>query len=287
MLEILAIIVGVAIAVVGGFWAVVKALLPKWIDVEISKLTHSQNQEIKRLESRLDLDSTALSNSMHIASRIEDTYRIKVIDATSTLWEEFVRVKNEFAPLVAIESMLIEDEFVSAISDPNKKNEKISAVLKEYASFQRVAEKLTAGDEKMVTGMEIAFGTGTGANRLHETRIFVSEKLLRIFNCMVSVHGRLGFMVNQGIESGKGKAWQRDSVMEAIVLGIFPREVWEQVAKMQFGGLRTLIRLLEQQFVMEAKKSMRGFEELADSVSEVGRITQEEEARVRLGKDYL
>ena len=287
MLEILGIIFGVAMAVIGGIWAVFKVFLPKLMDAAISRIEHSQNQEIKHLESRLELHSTALFNSMNIASRIEDTYRIKAIEATSILWKEFLRIKNEFAPLIAIESMLTENEFVSAISGPNEENEKISFVLKEYSSFELVTEKIAGSDEKKTAGMEIAFGSGTRANRFDETRVFVSERLSRIFNCMVSVHGRLGFLISQGVESGKGKTWKGDPVMEEIVLGIFPREVWEQVAKMKFAGLRALIGLLEQQFVLEAKKSMRGFEELADSVSEVSQITHEEEARARLRRDYL
>ena len=287
MLEILGIIITVVMVVVGGIWAVLKVLLPKLMDAAISRIEHSQNQEIKHLESRLELHSTALFNSMNIASRIEDNYRTKAIDAISTLWKEFIRIKNEFAPVVAIESVATEKEFVSAISGSNEENEMISSVLKEYSSFELVTKKIAGSDEKKPTGMEIAFGSGTQANRLDETRVFVSERLFRIFNCMVSVHGRLGFLISQGVESGKGKTWKSDPVMEEIVLGIFPREVWEQVVKMKFAGLKALIGLLEQQFVLEAKKSMRGFEELADSVSEVSQITQEEEARARLRRDYL
>ena len=287
MFEFLAIIISVAVFIIGGIWAVLKVFLPKLVDVAISRIEHSQNQEIKHLESRLELHSTALLNSMNIASRIEDTYRIKAVESTSTLWKEFLRIKNEFAPLIAIESVTTEKEFVSAISGSNEENETISSVLKDYASFDLVTTKIAGSDEKKPAGLELAFASGTQANRFDETRVFVSERLFRTFNCMVSVYGRLGFLISQGAESDKGKTWKNDPVMQEIVLGIFPREVWEQAVKMKFSGLRTLVGLLEQQFVLEAKKSMRGFEELADSVSEVSQITQEEEARARLRRDYL
>ena len=287
MLEILGVIFGPTIAVIGGIWAAFKVFLPKLMDAAISRIEYSQNQEIKRLESRLELHSTALFNSMNIASRIEDVYRTKAIEATSVLWKEFLRIKNEFATLIAIESILTENEFVSAMSGSNEENEKISSVLREYSSFEIVTEKIVGSDEKQPVGAEIAFGSGTQANRFDETRVFVSERLLSIFNCMISVHGRLGFLISQGVKSGKGKTWKSDPIMKEIVLGIFPREVWEQLVKMKFAGLKALIGLLEQQFVLEAKKSMRGFEELADSVSEVSQITHEEEAKARLRRDYL
>lgn len=287
MIEILENIFIVAVVVISSLWTTFKLLAPKFLETVISRMEHSQNQELKYLESRLDLHSTSLLNSMQIASRVEDTYRIKSIEATSILWKEFLRIKNEFAALVAIESILTENEFISAISGQNEENEKMSSILEEYSSFELVTRKITGSDEKIPAGMEMAFFLGTTANRFAENRIFVSERLLGIYNCIVRVHGRLGYLISNGIESDKGKTWKSDPVMEEIVLGILPREAWEQVKKMEFGGLGSLIGLLEQQFVLEAKKGMRGFEELADSVSEVGQITHEEEARARLRRDCL
>lgn len=233
------------------------------------------------------MHSSSLLNSVHIANRIEDRYRLRTIDETSKLWKEFLRIKQEFSPLTALDSILTEDEFVSATSGAFDKNEKISFVIEEYHPFQNVTKKLTASNEKVSAGMELAVGSGTANNRLHETRLFVSEKLLMIYNCMVRVHGRLGFLVSQGIESGRGRTWKSDPVMEEIVLGIIRQEVWEQIKGMKFAGLRALVALLEQEFVLEAKKGMRGFEEFADSVSEVNQITQAEDARARLRRDYL
>ena len=287
MLETLEVISAVATAVIGGVLAVFLVLLPKLMDAAISRIEHSQNQEIKHLESRLELHSASLINSMNIASHIENTYRVKSIEATDILWKEFLRIKNEFAPLVAIDSILTENEFVSAISGSDEENEKISSVLKEYSSFDLVTAKIAGSNGKNPAGMEIAFGSGTAANKCDETCVFVSERLSTIFRCMVRVHGRLGLLISQGIEAGKGKTWKSDPVLQEIVLGIFPREVWDQVAKMKFSGLRALVALLEQQFVLEAKKSMRGFEELAESVSEVSQITHEEGVRARLREDYL
>ena len=103
---------------------------------------------------------------------------------------------------------------------------------------------------------------------------------------MVGVHGRLGFLVSQGIESGNTASWKSDSLMENIVLGVLTRETWEQVRSMKFAGLKALIGLLEQQFIIEARKNMRGIDELAESVAEVSQITQEE-AKARLRRDYL
>lgn len=287
MPEILEIILVATLSVIAGLWAVFRIILPKYMDAAIRRIEHSQNQDIKHLESRLELHSTALFNSIDIANRIEGSYRKKTIDATSTLWNEFLRIKNEFAPLIAIGSTLTDDEFVGAMSAPSKENSSVSTVLEEYSSFQHVIEKITGADETVSKGTEIAIGIGTASNKVHETTIFVSERLTEIFDCMVNVNSRLGFLVSQGNERGEGKTWKVDPIFEELVLRIFPRDVWEKITNMKLAGLKTLVGLLEQQFVLEAKKSMRGFEDLADTVSEVSQIIQEEETRARWRSDYL
>ncbi len=287
MLDTLQGLVAGTIAVVLSLLATFKLLLPKLMDVAIKRLEHSQNQEIKHLEAKLELQSTELVNSLQIASRIGDSYRIKTIESINNLWQDILRVKKEFAPLVAVEALLTETEFESVISSPHDSNEKIRSILNEYSSFQRVAEKITPKDEKVCAGMEIVFGVGTKPTQLDETRIFVSGRLWKIYNGLISTYGRLGFLMSKGMEFGESVSWKRDLHLKGIVGGILPKEIWEQIRRMEFAGFKALIEVLEQEFIIEARKNIKGVDDLAESFSEVKQIVEAEEVKARFRKNYL
>ena len=183
-----------AILVLLGLWAVLKLLLPKFMDIAIKRIEHTQNQELKHLESRLEVQSLALMNSLHVASHIGDSFRKRTIESIDDLWKELLRIRQEFAPLVALESILTEAEFISATSNRNSRNEEVQIILNEFSSFPEVMEKIAPKREAKNPGTKIALGVGTETSELHKTRIYVSEKLWKIYSALISVHGRLGYL---------------------------------------------------------------------------------------------
>lgn len=284
MLETLAWIVGSTVAaVLGSLWFVAKTILPKAMELPIKRIEHSQNQEIKHLEARLQRDTTTLINSLGIASRIGESYRNRTVESIDKLWKNIMRIEKEFAPLVAVETILTETELTAAAANPAScSSEAVRQILDEYSSFQKVAEKLSATADKIDLKDEVAFAVGTNRGELDETRVFVSDKLWRIYSTLVGVYGRLGFLLSKSMESGEEAIyWKNDPHMRSIVSGALASESWGQIKRLELSGFTAMVGLLKQEFIVEAKKTMRGAEELAEAVAEVGEITEQEEARAR------
>ena len=174
----------------------------------------------------------------------------------------------------------------AATTNPTSSSEEVRQILDEYSSFQKVAEKLSANATKIELKDEVAFGMGTNRSELDEARVFVSEKLWRVYSALVAVYGRLGFLVSKSMESGEETAhWKNDPHMRSIVTGTLANESWSQIKRLELSGFTVMVGLLKQEFVLEAKKTMRGADELAEAVAEVGEITEQEEARARYNKD--
>ena len=270
-------------AVFFSLGVVVKIILPKAMEVVTKRIEHSQNQEIKHLEARLQLHTTTLLNSVDIATRIGDSYRTRAVESIDKLWKDIMRIENEFAPLVAVETILTETELKAATANPAScSSEAVRQTLDEYSSFQKVAEKLSAKADKIDLKDEVAFLMGTNRSELDETRVFVSDKLWRIYSALVGVYGRLGFLVSKSMESGEEAIhWKNDTHMRSIVSGTLASESWGQIKRLESSGFTAMVGLLKQEFTIEAKKTMRGAEELAEAVAEVGEITEQEEARAR------
>ena len=284
MLETLAWVVGSTVAaVLGSLWFVAKTILPKAIELPIKRLEHSQNQEIKHLEARLQRDTTTLINSLGIASRIGESYRNRTVESVDKLWKDIVRIEKEFAPLVALETFLTESELTAAMVDPAScSSEAVRQILEEFSSFRKVADKLSAKAEKIDLKEEVALAMGTERSELDETRIFVSDRTWKMYCALVEVYGRLGVLVSTGMESGERAVhWKNDPHMGSIVAGTLVSESWGQIASLELSGFKTMADLLKQEFILEAKKTVRGADELAEAVAEVGEITEQEEARAR------
>ena len=89
------------------------------------------------------------------------------------------------------------------------------------------------------------------------------------------------------MESGKAVDWKKDPQLKRIVSGTLPRESWRQIERLESSGFRALAGLLGQQFMVEAKKNMRGADDFAEAVMEVGEITEQEEAMARYRKEDI
>ena len=136
-------LVGTATTALFGLWAAAKVFLPKVMEILTKRIEHSQNQEIKHLEARLQLHTTALINSLEIASRIGESYRNRTIESIDKLWKDIVHVEKAFAPLVAVVTLLTETELNAATSNPASNNEEVRPILEEYSSFHKVVQKMS------------------------------------------------------------------------------------------------------------------------------------------------
>ncbi|MDE0412081.1 MAG: hypothetical protein OXI37_07710 [Gammaproteobacteria bacterium] len=267
-----------AVVVIAVIWAILKIVLPKMLDVVKTNIKHAQNQEIARLEASFRLHTEMLKTSVELGHRSGENLRNRRIKATSKMWKEVIRIKREFAGLVALETILTEKEMTESIQAGESGNEKIWEVLKQYSSTTQIFDKTENSTVHRDTWVGLAIGVGSEPHNLYEERIYVTEKLWQIYSKFIRVHGRLGFLVSQGIEKKEPVNWKNDTFMQDMVVDILPEGAWEAIQNMKLSGLRGLINLLEHQFIVEASISMRGTDQLAETVTEYRRIIEQAEA---------
>ena len=83
------------------------------------------------------------------------------------------------------------------------------------------------------------------------------------------------------METGEAVSWKNDPHSRKIVEDVVPRDVWAAALKMQFSGFRGVTGFLKQQFILEAKRSMGGTDQFAETFREYHRIMEEEEMDAR------
>ena len=60
--------------------------------------------------------------------------------------------------------------------------------------------------------------------------------------------------------------------MSEIVLTVLPEDKWKEIRKLEFSRFSNLIKELESLFIKEAKKDIRGIEDLTESAAEVSQV---------------
>ena len=180
-----------------ALWAIVKMVFPKYMDVYIKRIEYAHNRDIKELEASLNSQIETLKTSVEIARKSEEELQSKRIAAVEKLWQEIMRLRREFAPLVAIELILTEEELYQAFqSCGDNENEKIDEIVKAYASHQQIANKLDNNTTGNI-GKEMAVSLGSAPYPMAESLIFVTEDVHRIYGAIVRLHGRVGMLLTQ------------------------------------------------------------------------------------------
>ena len=187
------------------------------MDVHIKRIEHVQNREIKVLEANLHSEFEALKTSVDVAQKIEAGLQRKRIEAIENLWQEIMRLKREFAALVAIELLLTEEELYQAFQNSGEnKNDKIDGIIKDYSTYEQITNKLdnvSAG----YPGAHIAFGSGTVPYPAENSRLFVDEDIYRMYETIVGIYGRLAYLLTQKPVEGERLNWRDDLLVQKII----------------------------------------------------------------------
>lgn len=192
------------------------------------------------------------------------------------IWQEIMRLKREFAALVAIESILTEEELYQAFQNcGDNENEKIDEIVKAYASHEQIMNKLdnnTTGN----FGEEMAVSLGSAPYPMAESLIFVTEEMHRIYGAIVRFYGRMGVLLTQQATTGKVSDWRDDHLMHQIINIGLPDGALDIIQNEKI-SIQTLVDLLEGQFIREAKKAIHGAQSLTERVKEIHQMIEEQE----------
>ena len=235
-------------------------ILPRIIEkVLVEKIKHKNQILLAEKESHLSMNRDIFNNAISTSSESGHELRKKSIASVQILWEEILRVENEFLPLANIVSITTDDEINDIVRGKGSSTER--AIIERYSKFDFVEKLIYPDTQSSVT----------------RERIFVSEKLWKIYNSIVAIHGRLGILVSYGIRDKKDLNWKNDTLMVQNIEGIISSEDWKNIQKMTLSGFNTLAEMIRQEFILEARKTMRGAEEFNSAFGNFREIMAQEE----------
>ena len=292
MLETIGSIVGAGAIVALGLWAVIKRMIPGAMEMIGKRIEHAQKRDLVQLESILKAHTTSLTNSMDIASRIGDSSRDKTIESVKLLWEDILRIQRTFASLAAIVSVLTKDELIEAIKDPAASKKRVGEALIEFAPEGKLEEVFFPRQGKSTctySASDLSVMLGTFPNYLQETRPFVSDNVYALYSVHTIAYARLAYLVRVGMQSREPVYWTDDALMTNTISAVWALtgQKWENLDESDKPNFRSLIQELNRLFLHEAKKCIRGTDDLAESASEINQIYRAEEARSQFERGWI
>ena len=258
---IITIIGSVFVSLLGALVVIAKLVLPKLFDVYTKTLGADLHSQLEKMKSAVE-----------IAHKSQEELRCKRIAAVENIWEEILRLEREFSPLVATELILTEKEFSELFWNNGIENEILEEIFKRYSSFEQITQKI-GGNDTASPAMQLAFGMDTTPRGQEESKIFVTDKLWRIYEALIRVYGRLGSLVSQAATKKEEVNWRTDDLMKSIVEEIFPNDAFATI-QAQKASIQTLVNLLQREFIVEAQKVMQGSELFYETTKEVHQIIE-------------
>ncbi len=278
-LEYVGSVTGLVVLFLAVLGAAIKWLFPIILDTYNKNIERIHSRELTQLESRLQVHTDSIVKSLEIANQIGGSYRDKTIEAVTLLWEEILHIERTFASLSAVVSILTKEELLSAIrglssfNTPVGETSQIREVLTEFATEGKIEEILSGrGKSTFQASNIIPVRVGIFPPSSDKVRPFVSESTYGLYCTFIAVYGRLASLVRIGIESGNPVYWTDDQLMSEIVLTVLPDDKWREIRKLGRSRFSNLIKELESLFIKEAKKDIRGIEDLTESAAEVSKV---------------
>ncbi len=244
------------IAVVCSILFVVPKLLEKLV---IEKIKFGHQKLLKETESSLKMQSDILKSSIEAGGVSGQELRKRSIRSVKCLWNEILRIEDEFSSLTGIENITTDEEMNKLVQ--GKEQSDLYAGLMEFSDLQTILKKAGLTKPQNVT----------------KERIFVSEKLWKHFTAFRNVHGRLGVLVESSITNNKKFDWKNDNLMKDTVEEIISESEWEMIQGMKLSGFNTMVEKIRYEFLKEARATMRGTEEFSEALGEFHSVVVRQE----------
>ena len=250
--QILAIVV-----VVGGSLALI---LPKALEkFVIEQIKFKHKARLKEVESSFQIYGDMLRSAIEESGASGHALRHKCIESVESLWREILRVEREFGSLVGIVNITTEQELNNLLR--GKGSSQARDVLSQFSDLQSIMENAGMGNTPRIT----------------TERIFVSEKLWKTFGALVGIHARLAILVSQGIANEKNVDWKHDKLMMRLAKSVIQDEEWKEIQNLRLSGFKELTERIRQEFLHEAKRTMRGAEQFGEALGDFHNIVTQQE----------
>lgn len=165
------------------------------------------------------------------ADSIGEARRIQAVEA---LWAVLRSLRDEFANLATVNSVLLPCE--------------IDACLRNGASNRFIDLVRPYADEKFFWDKYVR----TGVEGADTERPFVSRRLWAIFHALQAVHGRVAILFMHSFRDRRYQNWRDDTVIDQHLKATLPPRVVDSLKKQTAYGLKKVVDCLEDQYITEA-----------------------------------
>lgn len=156
------------------------------------------------------------------------------IQAVEHLWQVIRSLGGEFSLVVFIDNILTEQELDAYFRGIEQ--HLIADCAREYADMNTALRKLA----------------NAGANDASKERPFVSHRVWSVFFILQALYGRSALLVTNSYKERRLVGWKQDSGCDQLLRAVLPGQIVDHVKGLRFGGLRSAIEQLENQFLAEA-----------------------------------
>ena len=245
-------------------FTVSKVILPKMIDGRIEQLKQSYNRETKIIEKNYESELEKLKIAAEFAYRSHEELRSKRIVSVEKLWNEIARLNRAFAPLLAVEFTLTEQEFNELFRKNGSEIEELNKVINNFSSFKNVVQII---NNNRSDDTQLTFVLGDLSRVQVESRIFVTGELWKIYEAFIRVYGRFGFLVSTVATSNSEVNWRTDKLMKRAIEEIISADVWTKIQDDKL-PLHSIIVLLQMEFISEAQNVFRSLDVFSETTQE-------------------
>ncbi|MXZ22717.1 MAG: hypothetical protein F4Y84_19320 [Caldilineaceae bacterium SB0665_bin_25] len=190
------------------------------------------------------------TSSVSFLSSMQSELRVKTIESAEILWRAILSIKSEFSDLTYVLSILYPDEIRSNFRNGNLG---LLARVEIYRDIECTTDKI----ERIST------------NQVEETRLFVGDRLWKLFFVFRAFHGRLGTLMQMSFERYEYLDWREDDFILWQLRQSLDDSAIESAKQDPFGGVQIVVSHLEFEFLREATRVMSGSQTLADSLADV------------------
>lgn len=264
-------IASVFVALIVAGIGVFKWLLPIAWNVYDKNVDRAHSRELVELTSSLKVHADSLAKSVEIANQVSGSYRDKTFEAVTLLWDEIIRIERDFSPLAVVVSLLTEDELLKELQAPEKSRPWIKDGLSKFQGKQFGSDILEPMDT-IISTTPAAVGLGVYPARLTNQCLFVDAKTMEIYHTIRRIYGRLAYTVSKPTKSNSPTYWMDDEIMNQIVLTVLSDEEWNKIKMSGPHAFQRLMNTLNHRFIQQAKKDLRGMEEIADRTDDIRQL---------------
>ena len=241
-------------------WTVCVRAFPKVLATSVLKyVEHDYNKKLEELRGDIQASNSAIVSSVNYLTESQAELRSKVISAVEALWLATEKMHEAYSPILGLIVMLTPEELDACVS--GRESAGLRSVLEEHGDGVQIFAETTKNIGSQLSGSEI---------------IYVSSRLWLLYETILRVYGRIGYLVGRSLRDGKYHDWKRDKPMMSILRQTLTNDQINSAKESTIGGTHDILSWLKAEFVKEASELVRGSRELAHSVSEIHGILKDE-----------